>query len=314
MARDILGWLRDHRPDIHSTCSYTCVEISPTLAKLQHQRVAEEAGHGERFDVRRGDAADVASWHGIPREIPCFVVAMEVLDNLPHDRVWREGAGGDWHETLVRSTPIIEPATGWKSSSHAQHAQQGSQEISTLELEELISPVRDPLIAQCLDAWNTTNASKGDTTNGISGTMLRMLRSAMGAAVGESAFLPTGAVNLFHALHAALPNHRFIAADFDHLPETVIDGWGAPLVATTRDGTTIDHGTYLVQPGIADIFFPSDFELLRMLYTQCTGRKAVHMKSQIFFEKWGAEKEERKCRDGYDPLIQDYSNTAFLLS
>ena len=178
-----------------------------------------------------------------------------------------------------------------------------------------MGPVQDALILQCFEAWNHIELLKSISNSGVSASMLRMLRSVMGAAVGESIFLPTGALKLFRALHAALPNHRLIAADFDHLPETVIDGRGAPLVATTKDGTTIDHGTYLVQPGVADIFFPSDFELLKILYTQTTGRDALHMKSQAFFEVWGSiEKEERRCKDGYDPLIQDYSNTAFLLS
>lgn len=148
----------------------------------------------------------------------------------------------------------------------------------------------------------------------------------------SSIFLPTGALQLFDTLHRVRPNHRVLAADFDFLPETVIQGKNAPLVATTIDGVTRDYGSYLVQPGVADIFFPSDFELLSRLYdrsrSSCGNREvgdrtaARHFKSKDFFKKWAeVEREEgdgkkrtRMCQDGYDPLVEDYSNTAFLVS
>lgn len=51
--------------------------------------------------------------------------------------------------------------------------------------------------------------------------------------LGEAAFLPTGALRLFKTLHAALPNHVLIAADFDELPDVRVQGLNAPLVAST---------------------------------------------------------------------------------
>ena len=152
------------------------------------------------------------------------------------------------------------------------------------------------------------------------------------SASNSSIFLPTGALQLFDTLHTVRPNHRLLAADFDFLPETVIQGKNAPLVATTKDGVTRDYGSYLVQPGVADIFFPSDFELSSRLYdhsrSSC-GRREVadrtatrHLKSKDFFKKWaevereegGGKRATRLCQDGYDPLVEDYSNTAFLVS
>ena len=46
------------------------------------------------------DAADAGSW-GAPREEHAFVVAMEVLDNMPHDRVCRDARSGAWLQTVV---------------------------------------------------------------------------------------------------------------------------------------------------------------------------------------------------------------------
>lgn len=47
-------------------------------------------------------------------------------------------------------------------------------------------------------------------------------------------------------LHTARPAHRLIAADFDALPDVMVAGTNAPLVASKRDGKTHDHSTYIV--------------------------------------------------------------------
>lgn len=52
-------------------------------------------------------------------------------------------------------------------------------------------------------------------------------------AAGEAVFLPTGSLQLLDTLHAMRPRHHMVAADFDHLPEVVIPGRNAPLVAST---------------------------------------------------------------------------------
>ena len=41
-------------------------------------------GGGARYVVQRRDATDREGWGEVDDE-PCFVVALEVLDNLPHD-------------------------------------------------------------------------------------------------------------------------------------------------------------------------------------------------------------------------------------
>ncbi len=55
----------------------------------------------------------MAGW-GARDEAPCFVLALEVLDNLPHDRAVRIGTNSDatWHETRVRGVrppPLLPP-------------------------------------------------------------------------------------------------------------------------------------------------------------------------------------------------------------
>ena len=42
-------WLRQHQPELYASCRYTCIEISPSLAQRQQQRVAVGGGHGGFF-------------------------------------------------------------------------------------------------------------------------------------------------------------------------------------------------------------------------------------------------------------------------
>jgi SAM-dependent methyltransferase len=309
-ARDVLTWLRSHRPELYAGCRYTCVEISPALGALQRRRVAGEGGHAPpRFAVRVGDAAAAAAWGGASPE-PCFVMMMEVLDNLPHDRVWRQGPGGDWHQTLVRST-----AEGDADASRPGLARREA-------FDEAVAPVGDPLIRRCLEAFEAQGGLDG-SGQGVQASLARLLRLAVGGGSGgDAAFLPTGALRLFDALHAVRPNHRLVAADFDALPEVVVDGWNAPLVATTRGGSTFDHGTYLVPRGQADIFFPTCFNLMRRLYLDSAaasgageGRAVEWMKTERFVRRFAPSAAAAAATaGGYNPLLEDYSNTAVLLS
>jgi SAM-dependent MidA family methyltransferase len=115
-ARGILDAVRELAPEVYRGMRYTAVEVSAQLAARQAAAVAA-AGHAARYTVERRDAADVAGWGG-QDAAPCFVLALEVLDNLPHDRVVRRSGGGgggdeDWLETRVagvRDAPEAPPA------------------------------------------------------------------------------------------------------------------------------------------------------------------------------------------------------------
>lgn len=68
---------------LYDRLSYTSIEISPKLAALQRKRVGEQ--HASSFRTTIADACGAAAW-GPPSREPCFILMMEVLDNLPHDR------------------------------------------------------------------------------------------------------------------------------------------------------------------------------------------------------------------------------------
>jgi hypothetical protein len=210
----------------------------------------------------------------------CFIIMMEVLDNLPHDRlVWSEAdAHSPWLQTMV--VPLDSP--------HAVHAAHASQDPGSTHAwqaaaeaarapswgaaavlhSEVLGPAEDPLILRCLRSWAAAEQERNVRENvreaaspwhqllhaamrlvGKPGdfTMGRALQAAAipllaavidGAGGSESStvFLPTGCLRLLDAVHAARPNHVLIAADFTALPDAVIEGRNAPLVATTVRG------------------------------------------------------------------------------
>ena len=227
LARDILSWLRHSHPTAYSRCRYTSLEISPSLAKLQKHRV-HAAGHDEqRFHVEIGDAVVAGTW-GTPSGEPCFILAMEVLDNLPHDRcVYTTSNYSEeksWHQTVV--------------SAVGDNNHQRSTDADGKPYREGLVPVSDPLIQRCLNAYVDLHEGpelKGASLSSIGSLLGKALRFAVDASLHleKTVFLPTGAVQLFDTLHAMRPLHTLICADFDHLPETTIHGRNAPLVATT---------------------------------------------------------------------------------
>lgn len=270
LARDVLGWLRDAHPAAYATASYTCLEISATLAALQQEKVegCGGGGHGGRFSVLRRDATQRGAWG--PRSLePCSVVMMEVLDNLPHDRAWRAGPGAPWQETLVAGPPAGAGGGRGDGEGPSGGGQAGGR------WEEVVRPAADPLVRRCLAALEEQEAEEGGrqalgarlvaaADRLLRGGEAQLAAAGVGPSVcllsnrlrrrqhqhhlvissilcmhrhageaGEAAFLPTGALQLMDALHAARPNHHLLAGDFDALPETRVPGRGAPLVATT---------------------------------------------------------------------------------
>uniref|UniRef100_A0A803MNR7 Protein arginine methyltransferase NDUFAF7 n=1 Tax=Chenopodium quinoa TaxID=63459 RepID=A0A803MNR7_CHEQI len=76
------------------------VEISPSLAEKQKETVGQVQSHKSRFTVECRDAADRNGWGNVQEE-PCWVIMLEVLDNLPHDLIYAKNQGSPWEEVWV---------------------------------------------------------------------------------------------------------------------------------------------------------------------------------------------------------------------
>lgn len=90
-------------------------------------------------------------------------------------------------------------------------------------------------------------------------------------------------------------------------------------------GSTFDHGSYLVPRGTADIFFPTDFALLCELYRDAAQQaqrtqqaqqpqvRAQHMGTADFMLRYCPDPSAPCTASGYNPLLEDYSNSAFFV-
>eukprot|EP00850_Spirogloea_muscicola_P004023 SM000017S02763 [mRNA] locus=s17:101256:104655:+ [translate_table: standard] len=327
-AVNILDYVKKRsRPGVYESMTYTAVEISAGLADMQLLRVHRGMpSHAGRFHVRQHGAQDVLAW-GPPDDTPCFVIMLEVLDNLPHDRIVRQGPIGPWLETYLLEMPAPQDkdVTGVPASTDSLPSLRdgGKQGV---RLQEMLRPVTDPLLAQCLavlDKPPQEGAAGG-------GSLATLARRWMGQLLDkeEVRWIPTGCMELLQALHTVHPNMTLIAADFDFLPDVVIAGHGAPLVASKVKGVTTDHTTYIVPESQVDIFFSTEFTALEQLDHSCAAattaartaagrpscsRASATVSTASIMQRYGDIK--RTCtRSGFNPLLDDYRNTQFYIS
>ncbi|CAI9290451.1 unnamed protein product [Lactuca saligna] len=303
-AKGIMDYIMLNAPTrVYNNMSYTSVEISSSLAKKQLETVGEVGSHLSKFKVECRDAADRSGW-GDAEQQPCWVIMLEVLDNLPHDLIYSENQVSPWMEVWVEK-------------------QQDSGKLC-----ELYKPMQDPLIKSCLDVLNVDKDFKHQ------GIREASFPSKMWSKIFPKAkrcWLPTGCLKLLETLHGALPKMSMIASDFSYLPDVKVPGERAPLVSTKKDGSSSDHSSYLDAKGDADIFFPTDFWLLERIDHYSSGwlksriesydrsskkgkkRRTITLDTSVFMEEFGLP-TKTKTKDGYNPLLEDFINTKFYLS
>lgn len=182
------------------------------------------------------------------------------------------------------------------------------------DYQEAYEPLSDPLIQRYLDL----RAQTGYSSPLQASPWKRQVRSLLPFApnLTEPEFLPTMCLKLFDQLKQYFPKHRLIISDFDALPEAV-PGLNAPVVQTRYQGMMIPCSTYLVQPGWFDIFFPTNFELMRDVYnTVCGGvggQNGQVVTQRQFLERHG-DLLATRTKSGENPMLSFYQNFKFLLS
>lgn len=336
-AKCVLDYLKVLR-EVYSSVQYTLVEISSGLAEKQ-QKLLDQSHPGKVTVVNQ----DFLEWEHRDEE-RSYVIGLEVLDNLPHDKLvynpvdqeaqpkklatfhqlFKQTEMEDWSQTSVETDPV----------THA--------------LREVYEPLTDSL---CIDTAKLYFEVDSTPQEGLrkprqpSFSLNPFLRFLMEDPVDQRRkfesrqsdvlpyhfFLPTGAMQFLSKLHANFPNHVLLAADFTFLPVPEI-GWKArwdppqdrstgdlrgcvnfPLVATEK----ADLLSYLQTPGEADIFFQTDFSKLAHMYAAVKrsaqySRESTVQTSRDFMLRYG-DATKTKTRTGYNPLLEQFSNTNFLL-
>jgi len=338
LARDILDAIAGADGALYARTRYATLDVSPGLVSAARATLGA-AGHGPAvFTPTLGDACEEDGWAGVAQALgasepstPPFILACEVLDNLPHDRVERvdgeDGAASAWAQAEVV----------WGGPGG------GAPPV------EVLRPLADPVIEACLVA-----ALEGGPRSAPPPSLLaRLADFALGEgpppwappapadpAAAACLFLPTGAARMLAAASAAFPAHILLAFDFDALPTTLAGGgggggggragararaqpcWGAPVVSgpPAPGSPAVDYPSILAAPpGTADILFPTDFGLLARLCERGwgggeDGRVAVTtvMKSAAFFAA-APGVAAAATASGYNPLVEDFTNTAALI-
>lgn len=100
-AKCILDYMMLNAPaKVYNNMTYTSVEISPSLAERQLETIGEVRSHLSRYKVECRDATDRSGW-GPADPQPCWVIMLEVLDNLPHDLVFSPNQVSPWMEVWL---------------------------------------------------------------------------------------------------------------------------------------------------------------------------------------------------------------------
>ena len=337
-ARDILQYLRRDEPELYSTCRYLLVEIAPPLAEAQRSTIGAALGEEELASRVQVINEDARTWaEGRPAELtrgPWWFNLMEVLDNLGHDRMRATAPRYESHAAAVLEQAYVRGLEG-----HADPIIAGLDggRDTLVQWEQDYEPLSDPVITtvaevlglSTLDALHQVQAEVAATSGAAPGAELASgLASFFGGVIGSSGggthesvdvWVPTGCYRLVHALCRAAPQHEFSIADYSWLPPQPDGAINAPVVQTQRGGQTLDlRGDPLKACGNADILFPTNFDQLAKVIAAASadvggkpaGEAIEHMPTSEFMTRWHTG--ETRAADGYDPLVDDYSNTAVL--
>ena len=297
-ALSILDHLHDFHFDAYEALQrYTIIDTSPTLHELQRKVLKERSKHADKVDLVNVDLMDIAEGHSVflpSSDVPTAVLAFELLDNLPHDKMARCIDTGNVLQAQVS-------ADGMKSS-HVD---------TSLEYVETYSPLSDPLlkrISEVRPSLYTPLASQGPR------------------------WVPSVALGFLMRLYECRPNSSVAFADFDWLPPADVGTIPARqdsdiLMAEPAIGDPIvtdmsgkDHPCYLTSPPDApcDILYPTDFGRLAAFASgllSTDGLACQHMKQSEFLLRYGnAEVNRTRGYTGYSPMIHDFGNTSVFIT
>lgn len=285
----VMDHIMKTQPQIYDKVQYTILDSSPPLVELQRQTLAA-SNHGDKTRVEHKDLLDVAEGRKplisatTSSSGRCLVVlALEVLDNLPHDKV-RIRPGNHLEQAQVRST------------------EDGS-------LREEFVPLSDRLLKEILQVTPSCykRASVAWVPSVAYGLLLQLAKQ-QGAA----------STTIVIADFDWLPPPDRLQTDISARDGALIPpAAGEPLV-TSMEG--VDLRSYLTAPPMSDILFPTDFRMLAEFTrnawncrTRIIPDVAVHKQAQ-FLAKYGPEQvlRTKSWLTGYSPLLQDFSNCSVM--
>lgn len=275
-ARLVLDHLQQRHSEIYDRVRYTIVDSSPTLHQLQQESLSDSP-YVDKVSFVHADLLDVAEGRQTllePSTTPTVVMALELFDNLPHDKI------------RIRSGSLIEQA-------------EVNRDCKDRELVEAFQPLNDPLLKEVLRlcpayyrrkpvAWIPTVAC---------GVLMQLaeLRPSASVLVADFDWLP--------APDRLSPNA---------VPRSSLPAAGEPLI-TDMDGLDHEcylHAPELSDI-LFPTDFDKLATLVRRVWPSALVR---HQKQADFLSEYGADEVARTSSwlTGYNPMIHDFSNCSVL--
>ena len=301
-AKALLDHLKNHHNGMYERLEhYTIYDTSGSLHDLQREVLINASPHADKVKLVHVDMMDIAegtSTFLTPSDTPTAVISLELLDNLPHDKVAR---CVETHDILQAEVVPLD-STSDVVDLNTQHPYM-----------EVFSPLSDPLLERIVSmapSLYTPTISHGPR------------------------WIPSVACGVLMKLFECRPNSSIAFADFDWLPAPDLTNFslsdatilaepavGDPLV-TDMDGR--DYPCYLTpSPDVlCDILFPTDFGRLVSFVKQFhitmkendTMGEVSTSKQRDFLLRYGSDEVDktRSWLTGYSPLVDDFGNCSIL--
>jgi len=276
----ILSHLHDVHPTVYDRLSYTIFDASPSLHELQ-QQVVSESGHGDKCSFVLNDMTDVAEGRApflSQSDVPTVAIALELLDNLAHDKVSR-----------CRRTRALQQA------EVVELAGEGNSEQV---YNETFEPISDPLLEQLVENAPAYVSGTGRRPKWVPTVACGVIRRLFDARPRAS---------LLMADFDWLPQPEFVSESITTRRSTPAEG--EPIITSMED---VDHACYLASPRLCDILYPTDFpKLADYVRSRAEGKASVKTTKQSdFLLEYGSEQVDktRSWISGFTPLLDDFSN------
>lgn len=335
-AVSILRWLQRSAPREYERCRYLLLEPSERNAQMQANRLRAAGVPAHRAEVVHAEAD---RWHevlGGPQRGAWSLLLLEVLDNVPHDKLRHDMRAAALLEAHVvpAADAAIESASALGRPLNPFRIA-SAPEVGDELFREVFWPLADPTLCAVAELLKLDSVEGVDAfeaallpktagpawLGGLSQALLSLSQTHQAAT--RDVFVPTGCHLLLSHLCETFPEHQLTVADFTHWrpdspsAQQQVVAVNSPVVQSQVGGCTRDWGSnYLAAPlGEADIMFSTSFEALGELYAHaCGGRRRGTTLSTAEFMRRYADVVATSTACGYNPLLQDFTNTAFFVT
>ncbi|KAH3675791.1 hypothetical protein WICPIJ_009244 [Wickerhamomyces pijperi] len=298
LMRNILSYIKRNEPEVFNRTTYKIVEISGKLSQRQKLKGLLARDLHDKIEVIN---KSFLKWDQLVPE-HCFVVGLEVLDNLAHD-------------VLKYDLTTMEPYQGYVVIDGKGDFKQFWNPDLSHEAKLFLSIMSEYKQDYALDhPLNNINFKyKLSTLNKFTPFMNNLTN-------GE--YIPTDLIKMFLNLKHYFPNHQLLLADFTELPNLKLNpDFNSPIVQhfqppissdPNSSHKVISSSTYLVKQGHFDILFGTDFQQALQLYTRITGKLANVSDNADFMKNW-ADYEQCFLKNGENPLLDVYASGILVL-